>query len=281
MKIHFIDVGQGNMVLIQIPNSKTILCDCNITQSNRDDIFHYLRRALGVTEADLILNSILKQPLIDIFINTHRDSDHMRGLKLIDDVFGVKEIWDTGVPGTTTNSSEYREYMNLKRDKGFEKEPRKYYDFGECRLRIMNGKNNNFSDANEQSFVVKLEYKGKGIMLAGDTSYRSWKEFIEIHYSKEDLASHILLVSHHGSLSFFEDTSSDDYYLRHLSKIDPDISIISVGNGSSLPHPDAVRLYEKFSFGSDKGNKVFSTSEKGNMLLTIDEKGIWRLHLNQ
>lgn len=282
MNIHFINVGQGNMVLIQIPEGKTILCDCNITQSNKDNVLRYIKKALGVSEADMLLNKYGKGSLIDIFINTHRDSDHMRGLKIINDEFGVKEIWDTGVPGTTTDSSEYREYMNLKRNKGSEKESRKYWDFGQCRLRIMNGKNNNFSDANEQSFVVKLEYKGKGIMLAGDTSYRSWKEFIEIHYTKDDLYSDILLTSHHGSISFFDDPSdSKNYYTSHISKINPAISIISVGDNDTHPDTNAVKLYETYSRGSKQGNKVFTTLEKGNMLLTIDESGGWSLKCNQ
>jgi len=146
----------------------------------------------------------------------------------------------------------------------------------------MNGKNGNFNDANEQSLVIKLEYKGTGIMLAGDTSYRSWKEFIEIHYNDYDLKSEILLASHHGSLSFFDDPSdSKAYYTSHISKINPAISIISVGNYNTHPDPKAFELYKTYSRVSMQGNKVFTTLENGNMLLTIDENGRWGLHLNQ
>ena len=68
MKIHFINVGQGNMVLVQIPESKIIVCDCNITEDNEEEVLDYVYRQIG------------NNP-IDIFINTHRDADHMRGVK--------------------------------------------------------------------------------------------------------------------------------------------------------------------------------------------------------
>lgn len=266
MKIHFMNVGQGNMVLIQIPNNKTIIYDCNITKENEYDVLNYL-------------DSKIKS--IDIFINSHRDADHMRGIEKLENRFGISEIWDSGVSGATTDSSEYFNYMNLRRSIGKEVEALKYWTFGDCKLRIMNSKNSNFDDANEQSLVVKLEYGGNGVMLAGDTSYRSWKEFVEKYYSDSDLSSEILLASHHGSISFFDDPNDEkNYYVSHIKKINPAMTIISVGD-STLLDDKAVKLYEKYSRGSEQGNKVFTTLAKGNMLLTLKSEESWSLSSNQ
>jgi len=265
MKIHFMNVGQGNMVLIQIPNSKTIIYDCNITQENENDVLNYLESKITA---------------IDIFINSHRDADHMRGIEKLENRFGITEIWDSGVSGTTTDSSEYLYYMNLRRSIGKKVEALKYWIFGDCKLRIMNSKNSNFDDANEQSLVVKLEYGDNGVMLAGDTSYRSWKEFVEEKYSDSDLSSEILLSSHHGSISFFDDPNDEkNYYVSHIKKINPAMTIISYGD-KTLLDDNAVKLYEKYSRGSNKGNKVFTTLDRGNMLLTLKAEEGWSLSSN-
>lgn len=254
------------MTLIQIPNNKTIIYDCNITKDNEEDVLWYLGKHINK---------------VDIFINSHRDADHMRGVTKIYNQFWIDEIWDSGVPGTTTDSTEYIQYMNLRRKIGKEVESKKFRIFWDCKLRIMNSKNSDFVDANEQSLVVKLEYKNHGVMLPGDTSYKSWKDFIEQEYSASDLSSSILLASHHGSLSFFDDPSDvNHYYTSHIKKIAPAMTIVSVGDNDTHPHEKALKLYENHSSGSNKGNKVHMTKDKGHMALILKE-GNWTLSTNQ
>jgi beta-lactamase superfamily II metal-dependent hydrolase len=67
--IHFIDVGQGNMVLLEATNGKFYLCDCNVTNDNENLVLKYLGQAIGWGTP------------ISAFICTHRDADHMRGIK--------------------------------------------------------------------------------------------------------------------------------------------------------------------------------------------------------
>lgn len=88
--------------------------------------------------------------------------------------------------------------------------------------------------------------------------------------------------SHHGSLTYFDDPSDDEhYYTAHIKKIKPDMTLISVGpNVHDLPDEKALDLYEKFSSGSNKGNKVHTTEDKGNMKLTLKDNS-WTLKVNQ
>lgn len=276
MKVHFIDVGQGNMVLIQLPNSKNIVCDCNITNENEDRVWGYLQDHLGGT--------LLTPKPIDIFINTHRDADHMRGIKKLESWFGINEIWDSGVAGTTTYSTEYRQYMELRREIGITAKPFIRHKYGDTVIRVMNGKNDDFDNANDQSLVIKLEYEGTGIMLAGDTSYKSWKDYIVPAYEEQEykFKSEILLASHHGSASFFEYPGDNkNYYFGHLKKISPAMTIISVGDNDTHPHEAAVDLYEEHSRGSKQKNKIFTTRDKGTLLLTVKKGGGWVLSPNQ
>ena len=120
-------------------------------------------------------------------------------------------------------------------------------------------------------------------MLAGDTSFKAWKEKILPYYGDNDLSSNILLAAHHGSITFFDDPSDDkNYYISHIEKIAPEMTLISVGpNVHDLPDENAVKLYKKFSSGSNKGNKVYTTEDKGNMKLLLKDSGAWNLKVGQ
>jgi len=269
--IHFFNVGCGNMTLIVFPNGKTYLYDCNITDDNEDDVLAYLDKAMG------------DRSEIDVFVCSHRDSDHMRGLRVVHNRYPVGQIRDSGVEGTSCDSAEYKDYMSLRRKIGPSViQSRTYQDIGEATLRYMNSADDDLSDANDQSIVMKIEFKGSSAILTGDTSFRPWKEKILPYYSAEKLNANILLAAHHGSLTFFDDPADDTRYTDHIKKIDPAMTLVSVGpNVHDLPDDEALELYAKHSRGSNKGNKVYRTDEQGNMKLILKEAGGWTLEKNQ
>ena len=272
MEIHFINVGCGNMTLLRFPNGTTWLYDCNVIDEDEEAVLGYLGRVLG------------EGGQIDVFICSHRDADHMNGIKKVHAMFPISKIRDNDVEGTTTDSSEYRDYMELRRElPGGPIARLTYIDVGEVKVRWMNSKDDRLADPNEQSVVAKVEYKGCSLLLAGDTSFREWREVIMPSYSAEKIKSSILLGAHHGSLTFFDDPDdTKSYYTEHIQAIKPAMTIISVGpNAHGFPDAKAVELYEKYSTGSDKGNKVFSTEDKGNMKLTFKSDGTWSLSSNQ
>ena len=183
-----------------------------------------------------------------------------------------------------SSAPEYKNYMMLRRQVGSrEIKPRTYGEIGETIVRWMNSKDEALSDANDQSIVMKIEDKGSSVLLTGDTSFRSWKNIILPFYSEVKRRATFLLAPHHGSLSFFDDPADDNhYYTAHMQKIEPTMTLISVGpNVHGLPDPKAVELYEKYSSGSKKGSKVFTTEDKGNMKLTLKNDGGWNLHTMQ
>ena len=262
--IHFLKVGCGNMVLIIFPDDSIFMFDCNITEENEYEILAYLAAVIGPGRE------------IDVFVNSHRDADHMRGIKQLNEVFPIKVIWDSGVPGTTTSSSEYRDYMELRRQLPTKEITElKYWEYGSATLRCMNSKSENYSDPNNQSIVLKVEDGNVSAMLAGDTSFKPWKEKILKNYRDERLKTNILLAAHHGSLSFFDDPSDEKhYYIEHIKKILPEMTFISVGpNSNDLPNDKAMELYEKYSSGSNQGDKLFTTEDKGHIQVSLGENG--------
>ena len=274
--IHFIDVGQGNMVLIETDDGRKLVFDCNVTDKNDARVLNYVAKQIGAGTA------------LHAFICSHRDADHMRGVKKLHARFPIRRVWDSGHPGTTTDSDEYREYMELRRRVG-SKEIKKHTreDFGGTRLRFLSAKDNRLpDDANAQGIVIKAEQRDRATnrilgsaMLPGDSDAATWRYGIMVDYKASDMSSDILMAAHHGSISFFDDPRDDKhYYTKHLASIAPAMTIVSVGPNSH-GHPDqkAMECYRKYSAGSKQGNKVFRTDEKGTMKLTLESDGQWKL----
>jgi beta-lactamase superfamily II metal-dependent hydrolase len=97
-EVHFMNVGQGNMTLLKLANGKVQLYDCNVTNDNEADVLRYLGKHIG------------NGTKIDVFICSHRDADHMRGIKKIHAKFPVQHVWDSGAVGTTPDS-----FLGLKK----------------------------------------------------------------------------------------------------------------------------------------------------------------------
>ena len=274
--IHFIDVGQGNMVLIEAASGRSFVFDCNVTDENEDRVLDYVADEIG------------EGTQLYAFICSHRDADHMRGVKKLHNRFPVREIWDSGYPGTTTDSSEYRAYMDLRRQVGHRiiKKMTKQ-SFGRTRFRYMSAQDDRLPEnANAQGIVIKAEHRtvnddrtlGSAV-LPGDSDAETWRYGIMKDYSAGDVSSSIMMAAHHGSISFFDDPGDKEhYYEDHMRSISPDMTIISVGTNPH-GHPDrkAIELYRKHSKGSKQGNKVFRTDIKGTMELTLKDGGGWSL----
>ena len=278
--IHFIAVGQGNMVLVQCSSGTNFVVDCNITDANKDRVLNYVAKQVGV------------KAKLHAFICTHRDADHMRGVRTLHNRFPIGRIWDSGYPGTTTDSDEYRAYMQLRRDVGSKViEKKTKNDYGYTRLRYFSAKDGRLpKNANDQGIVVKVEelnaVRSKALsstILTGDGSYATWKDGIMKDYSKDEVSCSILMAAHHGSLDFFDDPNdSRYYYTSHIKAIKPTMVVVSVGE-NNFGHPDskALELYRKFATGLDNGNKVFRTDQQHSMKLVLKSAGGWSLTGNQ
>ena len=263
------------MVLVECADGANFMVDCNITENNSDRVLRYVRNQIGSSGR------------LRAFICTHRDADHMRGVKTLHSHFPISSIWDSGYPGTTTDSDEYKDYMDLRRRVGHQvREKQKYNDFGRSRFRFLSAKDSRLpANANEQGIVLKVEHRRStggtvqsSTMLTGDGSCITWRDGILRDYSTSDLSCDILMAGHHGSLDFFDDPNARYYYTDHIQAMRPAMTVVSVGSNSyGHPDPKALELYRKYSEGSNKGNKVVRTDQKGTMKLTLKDEGGWNL----
>ena len=278
--LHFLNVGQGNMALIQTSDNQNIVVDCNITDANECDVFTYLSRQVGE-----LIN-------IDVFICSHRDADHMRGIKKLHAKFPIRAIFDNEYPGTSTDTKEYRQYMEVRREIGNgEIKKMTWRDFGRTRLRYLSACDDKLANnANAQGIVIKVEHLGESrsnalgsVMLTGDSDAETWRYGIQKDYSKSELDCDILVAGHHGSITFFDDPANKKlYYVGHIVAMNPAMTIVSVGkNPHGHPNTKAMNLYEEYSSGSDEGNKILRTDEQGNICVHLKDEGGWIIKIRQ
>lgn len=277
-EIHFVDVGQGNMVLIKADDGTLFVFDCNITQENQSTVLAYVGKVFGRNKSI-------------IFICSHRDADHMRGIKKLHDQNPISKIWDSNYPGTTTNSSEYKEYMALRQSVGsFVIEKKMVGNYGKTRLIFMSAADKRLpADANGQGIVIKVEQRSQNgerclasAMLPADSDAEIWRDAILNDYTKSDVKSSILMAAHHGSNSFFEIAGVNGNYTAHLEAIAPQMVILSVGlNTHGHPNREAIAFYERYATSTDYRDRIRRTDKNGTMKLTLKSEGDWSLQVNQ
>lgn len=257
--IHFIDVGQGNMALIQCGNGTNLVVDCNIHDGNESRVLGYVSRQIGQYGG------------IAAFINTHRDADHMRGVRALHRRFPIGVVWDSGHAGTTTNSAEYEAYMRLRREVGSRVLKRgESATFGSTLAFVLSDDDQRLpNNPNDRGLVLKITDRESAI-LTGDGSLAVWRDGIQKDYRTSYLSCHILLASHHGSRSFFWD-SNDERYTKHIEAMNPVATVISVGKDNPHGHPDAgaLRLYQQYATGDSNGRKTYRTDHDGTLQVTM------------
>lgn len=111
---------------------------------------------------------------------------------------------------------------------------------------------------NNLSYVLRFEFGGRSIILAGDAEQDAWQSIVDNVHS-DLLSCDILKAAHHGRKSGYHDDA--------VESMDPHIVICSVGK---KPDTDAHEDYKS------QGAEVFSTRSKGTMVATIWEDGeVW------
>ena len=274
--LHVFDVGQGSMVLIVMDDGTTLLCDCNVTADNEDRVMAKL-------------SQIMPRPWIDYFLNTHRDADHLRGLKTIHAAYPIGAVVDNGRPSASPECAEYEDYMRLRRRIGSAVLPSRWTEIhGDTRLRGLHGAHlAGSADCNRHCVVLKVESVAGGcsVLLAGDCDAVVWRDQI-MPFAGHTLSSSVLIAGHHGGLDFFDARSPfarllgtpADRYVEHLRAILPYVTVISVGsNNYGHPDPEALAYYEQFSLGAPLGDprRVWTTQARGHMRVDLYSSGAW------
>jgi competence protein ComEC len=236
IKVHFIDVGQGDSELLQLPDHNYVLIDGG--EPNEGPLVVNYLKALGVTE-------------IELMIATHPHSDHIGGLISVLDNFKVDEVLDSGYPATT---NIYNDFINDIKAKNvtLETDNHQEFKYSSCTLDILTGPGKPMDDPNDASIVCRLTDGNIHFLFEADAQTQAETDL------QGDISAQILKVGHHGS-----STSTSPSF---LSRVMPQVAVISVGAGNTYGHPTQSTLAKL----QGAGVTVYRTDLNGNVVVTTD-----------
>ena len=257
LRIHFVDVGQGDCTFIETPRNRTILIDGGGQINSNFDI-----------GKSTLLPYILHRGYtsIDYIIISHFDFDHVGGLLYVMQEIKVKNVV-ISLKGQT-DSENFKKFLEIAKENKINTITVKAGD------KINIEKDVNFeviwpiegiditeNAINNAAICCKLNYKNFSCLFTGDIEKKAEEEILKKYKNQGVLKSNILKVGHHGSK-----TSSTEEF---LSLVKPQISLIGVGKNNNFGHPNEEVLERLINCGS----KIYRTDEDGEISITVDRKG--------
>jgi len=249
LEVNFFDVGQGDAIFIETPWHHQILIDGGPDSK----ILEKIAKNLPFWDRE-----------IDLIILTHPEKDHLAGLIEVLKRYKIENIIWTGV---IRDTAEYREWEKLVKNEGAQifiaqsgqkiKWSRTVLDHLEVLFpsEILEGQE--LKDSNNTSIVAKLVFGENSFLFTGDV-YKSIEE--KLIESKTDLDSDVLKIGHHGSKT----STAEDF----ITKVSPEIAVISAGKNNSYGHPnqEVLDILNKY------GIKILRTDKDGDIKIISDGK---------
>lgn len=251
-KVHFIDIGQGDAIVIQTPDDEFMLIDSGEGEF-KDKLDNYLQ-GLGVTTFKYV-------------IFTHPHSDHIGSAAYIVNKYNIETLI---MPNAVTTTKTFSNLLDAIENKGLEvTQPviGDEYTLGEAKFMIAAPISDFYDNLNNYSVAIKMIFRETSYFFGGDMEKLAENEVIaHCKDTKSDLSCDILKVSHHGSSS-----SSTSAW---LDLINPQIAVIMCGIENSYGHPnkDVLKRLEERNVEVARtdleGDIVISTNGRGYMIRT-------------
>lgn len=238
LTVHFIDVGQGDSILIQYSDGSNVLIDAG---GNR-----------GPEYLTSYLHQCSVQTIDGLFI-THPHTDHINYVGAVMQEFEVERVYMTDY---TVSTAAYVDLTDAIEEEGcLRVQPTlsMKFDFAKgLKVLFYDG---GAETTDDSSIVLRLDHGTTSFLFAGDmgTSIEQW--LIEERTDLIDVD--ILKVSNHGSVY-----ATSAAFLSHVS---PEVSVISVGE-NPYGHPSQVTLDRL----SAAGSLVYATMESGTIVVKSD-----------
>jgi competence protein ComEC len=252
LHVAFLDVGQGDAILITTPQGQQILVDGGPSPAA-------LTSALG-HEMPFWDRSL------DLVVMTHPDADHITGLAEVLHRFRVDGWLDNGQPGDDPISLQCQALLAEAGTNHYVAHAGDRLDLGEgLALEVLHpppeGVPTTAADGNNNSLVLRLVWDRAGFLLTGDLEAEGERVLVG---SGQTLAADVLKVAHHGS--------GGSSTAAFLAAVDPAYAVVSVGAGNPFGHPAQAVLDRLAGLG---GATVLRTDERGTVEFVTDGQRLW------
>jgi competence protein ComEC len=255
-RVTFLDVGQGDSAVVELPDGQVLLIDGGATYERFD-----MGRSVV---APFLWNRGIH--VIDQIIGTHPQLDHVGGLAWVIRHFTVKSYWGSG---ETRDELFYRRLQNSLATQGLQervaREGQEILSTGSCRMVVLNppedaqlslslqDRNVSGHQLNNRSVVTHLTCGAHRMLFAADVEQDSLSRMARA-------ASHgpvtVLKVPHHGAVS----SLNRDW----MASVHPQYAVFSAGRNNPYRHPAAAVLDAYRS----EGSTVLRTDRDGGVWFT-------------
>ncbi|MDE2806584.1 MAG: lamin tail domain-containing protein [Gemmatimonadota bacterium] len=238
LAITFLDVGQGDAVLIRAPEGQTALVD-----AGRRDIVPLLRE-MGVDG-------------IDLLVATHPHADHIGGMAAVIRSMPVRFYMDSGQPHTTATYRGLLAALEARPEITYLEAVPRTISLGSAEIEVLPLLPRATTDLNNRSVALVVRFGSFTALLSGDSEVQQLTHLVGRGVVP---AVTLLKAPHHGS--------DNGFTWPFLEAARPEVVVISVGrNGYGHPRPAALRAY------ADVGATVLRTDLAGHVAILGYEHG--------
>lgn len=258
MEVHFIDVGQGDAIVVRFSDGKDIIVDAgsgasrNAPTAIKTQFLEYLE-SINIDK-------------FDYMFATHHHSDHMNLLDDVLDAYSVTNIYYNGYE----EKPETQYFADFEAKVAAENAEVVSFD-ADGDTYVIQGEGYTFTvyapgygafpeDTNYMSPFILVECAGKRVLLTGDSEEETETWFYQ-KLGSETPDIDVLKVGHHGSA---KGTST-----AFLDKVKPEFAVISVGEKNSYNHPTPATMNDLFNYGI----VTYRTNRHGNIIMYVDADG--------
>lgn len=262
LRLHFLDVGQGDCTLIEFPNGDVLAVDAGDGGWATEN--HIIRYIKGL------------KPKSFSALATHADYDHTGGLSALIRTFGATEIY---LPALGSGTGAYQRFLTAANNADCALVPLSRYGTisrsSGAYCVCLSPYSAEETDSNEASCVLYLQYAGVRVLLCSDIPAARELKLMREYELDENLFSangfevtldgvDILKAAHHGSVG----SSAEEW----LELVNPSVAVLSCGRGNRYNHPAAEAL-ERLSARAE----VYRTDELGDIVIGI-KNGVYSVN---
>lgn len=220
VRVHFLNVGQADSILVQTPGGKNVLIDGG-TNAATDKIISYLE----------------KQDVnrINMLIATHPHHDHIGSMDKLLDTLAVDMLYIPPLSHKTRSYHELQKAVWKNETTVIEAKTGQSVRLAkDIRLDVLAPRKGHYKKENDDSLVTKLTHGDNRFLLMADAGKKSEQDMLK---KQVKVDADVLKVGHHGGAS----ATSGNF----LTKVDPDYAIITAGDHANFPSQDVVNRLKR------------------------------------
>ena len=259
LTITFLDVGQGDCILVQAPSGRTMLIDGGGLPGQHAGGYDIGR--------EVVVPALLARRVrrIDVLVVTHPDEDHVGGLPAVVEAVPVGMVLD---PMLRTENDSYErlcEEIQERKITAHRATEGQRVEFGDgVYAEVLNPPDPRLSgtgsDDNNNSVVLRLVHDDMSVLLAADIDGVG---AMRMARHREAIQSTMLKVPHHGS--------AQSAVAAFVEAVRPELAVVSVGADNPYGHPSPEMLRELERVGA----KIMRTDEDGAVTVKLRPPKWW------